>query len=76
MKTPEGIIIPTNHHRNCPRYNDSLMDVWVVVVDGVKCVVDNEADARETAGTDGGAVVTQRKMHKEVFDNLRDFEGL
>lgn len=67
----------TNHHENCPHYNDSLMDVWKVTVDGVSCYVDNEQDARETAGDEqrDDITVTKEKMHREVFDHLPEFEG-
>lgn len=63
----------TNHHENCPHYNDSLMDVWKVTVGRMYCIMDNEQDARDTAGDDG--VVTKEKMHREVFDNLPVFVG-
>lgn len=67
----------TNHHPNCPHYNDSLMDVWKVTVDGVSCYVDNEQDARETAGDEqrDDITVTKEKMHREVFEHLPEFEG-
>lgn len=65
----------TNHHPDCPHYNDSPMDVWKVTVDGVSCYVDNELDARETAGDAQRDNITKEKMHREVFENLPEFEG-
>ena len=67
----------TNHHENCPHYNDSLMDVWKVTMDGISCYVDNEQDARETAGDEqrDDITVTKEKMHREVFEHLPEFEG-
>lgn len=67
----------TNHHENCPHYNDSLMDVWKVTVDGISCYVDNEQDARETASDEqrDDITVTKEKMHREVFEHLPEFEG-
>lgn len=62
----------TNHHPNCPHYNDSLMDVWKVTVDGVSCYTDNEQDALDTVG-DG--TITRERMHREVFEQLPEFEG-
>lgn len=64
---------PTDHHENCLRYNDSLMDVWRVTVDGVSCYTANEQDARDTAGKD--ITVIQEKMHREAFEALPEFEG-
>lgn len=72
-KTP----MATNHHPNCARYNDSLMDVWRVTVDGISCYVDSEKDALGTAGTDDGAAasVTKERMHRELFEQLPEFDG-
>src|SRR5688572_12638945 len=36
----------TNHHPNCPHYNDSLMDVWKVSDGNSSYYHDNEKDAR------------------------------
>lgn len=63
----------TDHHPDCPHYNDSLIDVWKVTVDGVSCYTDNEQDAGDTAGKD--IIVVALKMHREVFKHLPEFEG-
>lgn len=63
----------TNHHPNCPRYNDSLMDVWKVTVDGVSCFVEHEQDAQDTVGDCG--TITKEQMHREVFEHLPEFRG-
>lgn len=72
----------TNHHENCPHYNDSLMDVWKVSFGRSHCYVENEQDARETAGDEGQEIgvdgvieITKEKMHREVFEHLPEFEG-
>lgn len=67
----------TNHHENCPHYNDSLMDVWKATVDGVSCYADNEVDAGETAGDEqrDDITVAKEKMHREVFEHLPEFIG-
>lgn len=71
-----GKLLMPNHHPNCPRYNDSLMDVWKVTLDGVTCYVENEADAKDTSGEDDPKPEISRvKMHREIFENLPEFEG-
>jgi len=77
LKSADGIPLLPNHHPNCPHYNDSLMDVYKVTVGGISCFVDNLQDAKDTAGEDDGGEVelTHEKMHREVFENLREFDG-
>lgn len=75
IRTWKGVPVVTNHHEDCPRYNDSLMDVWKVTVGGISAYMDNEPDARETAGEDTEATVTKEKIHREIFENLPEFEG-
>ena len=81
IKTRAGIPLVTNHHENCPHYNDSLMDVWKVTLNGCSCYVDNEQDANDTAGSEcdasGGDTVSivKMKMHREIFEHLPEFEG-
>jgi hypothetical protein len=76
-----GKFLMPNHHPNCPHYNDSLMDVWKVTLNGCSCYVDNEPDADATAGMEcdaaGGDTVStiKMKMHREVFENLPEFCG-
>lgn len=67
----------TNHHENCPRYNDSLIDVWKVTVDGRTAYCEHEQDARETAGDEqrDDITITKERMHREVFEHLPEFEG-
>lgn len=72
-RTKDGVPLLTNHHPNCQHYNDSLIDVWKVTVDGSSCYVDNEQDALDTVGDSG--TVSQEKMHKEIFEHLPEFEG-
>lgn len=69
----------TNHHPNCEHYNASLMDVWVVCLPGEKngCVCDREADAKRMAHEDEDAPldIVHKKMHRELFENLGEFNG-
>lgn len=76
LKMALGLPAITNHHENCPHYNDSLIDVWKVAVDGVSCYVDNEQDARDTAVDSHRVdiVITKERMHREVFEHLPEFE--
>lgn len=68
---------PTNHHPNCQHYNDSLMDVWVVSDGTTRCYMDNEQDAKDTAQNEGEETNTINKvrMHRELFENLPEFDG-
>jgi hypothetical protein len=62
----------TNHHPNCPRVDDSLIDVWRVEYDGDHYFCDHEPDASEMHPEE---VVTKERMHKELFDRLLEFTG-
>lgn len=68
---------PTNHHPYCPHYNDSLMDVWEVSDGTSRAYMDNEQDARETCQNEGEETNTikKAKMHREIFENLPEFDG-
>lgn len=72
-----GKPIAPNHHPACPHYNDSLMDVWVVSDGTSRCYVDNEQDARDAAQNEGEETNTIEKirMHREMFENLPEFDG-
>lgn len=76
IKGREGIPLLTNHHENCPRYNDSLMDVWKVTVGGISAYNDNEQNALDTAGDefDDETQITKVRMHREIFENLPEFD--
>jgi hypothetical protein len=62
----------TNHHPWCKHYNDSLIDVWLVEFGGIFYVSDHEPTADEITG---GETVTKEKMHRELFEQLPEFEG-
>jgi hypothetical protein len=62
----------TNHHPNCPHYNDSLIDVWRVSYEGSSYVVDREPTPDQLGE---GEIVTKEKMHREIFENLPEFMG-
>lgn len=67
-----GQLLAPNHHPSCPHYDDSLIDVWKVTIDGVSLYMDNEQTAKDAAGN---ATITKERMHREIFDSLPDFEG-
>jgi len=60
----------TNHHPNCPRFNDSLIDVWKVEYEGSSYYSDSEPESMDEC-----EAITTEKMHREVYDNLEEFEG-
>lgn len=78
VKKYAGKLIATNHHPNCPHYNDSLMDVWKISDGSTSCFTDNEQDARDTIGEGeewSDVKITKERMHREIFVNLPEFEG-
>ena len=64
---------PTNHHHLCEHYDDSLISVWRVEYDGQSYVTDEEPVLGEDLC--GGETVTKDVMHKEVYEQLSEFEG-
>lgn len=73
IRSREGLPLATNHHPNCPHYNDSLMDVWMVG-EGPALYFDNEKDALAEP-IDPDMKVIKITMHREVFTNLPEFHG-
>lgn len=71
----------TNHHPDCPRYNESLIDVWKVTDGRSWIAFDKEDGAKEEleycmVDEDAGAFwIVKEKMHKETYENLGEFEG-
>jgi len=73
---PHGFLIAaTNHHLNCPHYNDSLMDVWKVTDGTSTYYSENEADVREEAAEYEGLEISKTKIHREIYENLPEFDG-
>lgn len=62
----------TNHHERCPHYNDSLIDVWKISDGHLYYYTDNANDIYEEGA---GLIVTKEKIHKEIFENLPEFNG-
>ncbi len=74
-RTSDGVPLMTNHHPNRKHYNDSLIVVWEISDGSTSCFTDNEQDAREEAQDCEDVTVTERKMHREIFNHLPEFEG-
>lgn len=82
ITTRDGIPLMPNHHPNCSHYNDSLMDVYRHSKEGKGgCYFERLEEALDSARQEFEyseslkAVITKEKMHKEVFNNLPEFEG-
>ncbi len=66
----DGAPLVTNHHPRCAHFNDSLIDVWVIVHGGRSCVTEEKL-----VGLEDGETVIKIKMHRECFEQLDEFEG-
>lgn len=66
LKSCDGLSLLTNHHENCPHYNDSLMDVWKETVDGITVYSEHSLVSESE---------TKIKMHREILENLTEFGG-
>ncbi len=74
----KGIPLLPNHHPNCPKYNDSLIDVWKINIfdNDAYFLTENEAIEMIPEELYGeGYILRKIKMHKEIFDSMREFEG-
>ena len=67
----------TNHHPNCPHYNDSLIVVWRFRnADGTSYVTDREPTCAELIeASESEITVSREEMHREVYDHLGEFAG-
>jgi len=60
----------TDHHPKCEHFNDSLIDVFKVELDGTVYLSDEPP-----TDLTGEETVTKTTIHKEVYDRLPEFEG-
>lgn len=69
----------TNHHPQCSHFNDSLMDVWVARLGKQACYAETEAELKDMIGDEQDEsdkpTISQEKMHRELFENLKEFDG-
>ena len=71
----------TNHHKNCPHYEDSLVDVMIITYEGqrmffidrVAALIEVEQINKEDPGADVECKVV--KMHYEVYENMEEHQG-
>lgn len=61
-----------NHHPNCEYYNDSLIDIWIVSLDGSGYYTDIEPNMEDL---DDGVLVSKTKIHQECYDQMKEFNG-
>ena len=63
----------TNHHPRCEYVDASLIDVFRVThEDGGGYVTDEEPNPNDLGD---GLKVSPEKMHREIYDSLREFNG-
>lgn len=65
-----------NHHPECEHVNASLIDVWRVRLAGETeggYLTDCEPNGAEASESE--VTVTKEKIHKEIYENLREFGG-
>jgi hypothetical protein len=67
----------TNHHPDCKHYNDSLIDAYKVITNNTFYYTEDENQVIDTIKdkTDSLIRIVKEKMHREVFENLPEFEG-
>lgn len=70
-----GKPIAPNHHPNCPHYNDSLIPIWKVSDGTTSFYSDDEDAARTEAENIEDVTITRGQIHREVYENLPDFDG-
>lgn len=66
-----------NHHPNCPRRDDSMIDVWKISFGGDCYYSDREPEPSEIEHIDPDErpLVEKERMHREVYDYLPEFAG-
>jgi hypothetical protein len=75
MTGEDGLLLITNHHERCKHFNDSLIEVWKVS-DGHSSYYDtSEPDAFDIDLDNDEITVEKVTMHKEIYDNLPEFDG-
>jgi len=71
----------TNHHPQCEHVDKSLIDVWEVNLDGRSYVTNSEKDANDNLlllledDPDCGVRINKLRMHREIYENLPEFDG-
>ena len=63
----------TNHHPRCEHVDKSLIDVWRVTYDDGGFFITDQKP--EDLYDESEYIITQEKMHREIYDQLPEFEG-
>lgn len=76
LRWENGKLMPmTNHHPRCEHVDASLIDVWKVS-DGSTSYYDEDEVAANNEGENCDDItITKIKMHREIYDNLPEFDG-
>ena len=64
-----GLPLYTDHHPNCVHYNESLVKAFKVEYDG-QCYY-----ATEKPEIVQGETLTETTIHREIYEQLQEFEG-
>ena len=64
-----GLPLYTDHHPNCDHYNDSLMTVFKIEYGGQSYYTTEEPELEE------GETVSETTIHREIYEQLQEFEG-
>jgi hypothetical protein len=66
----------TLHHPRCSHVDDSLIDVWRYTWEGESYVMDRAPSADEQREAQESEVrITRERMHREIYEQLREFAG-
>lgn len=66
----------TNHHPRCEYVDASLIPVWRFTHDGSSYVTDQRpSHGALSEAQESEVIVTEEKMHREIYDHLKEFAG-
>ena len=68
-RSKNGLPLYTTHHPRCDHYNDSLIQVFKIEYEGQSCYTTEKPEVED------GEIVTETTIHREIYDQLQDFEG-
>lgn len=62
----------TNHHPNCPKVDESLIDVWHIECEHGSYYLDYEPRPEDL---EDDQIAVKGRMHRELYDRLPEFSG-
>lgn len=71
----DNLVPMTNHHPNCEHVNASLIDVWKASDGPLSFYTIDEAAAEAEADGCDDITISRVKMHREIYENLPEFDG-